>query len=252
MGYVHSWDTQKRIPLDAFAAIAKDFAKLLPEFTKAGIQLAGPSGKGQVLIDSEKISFNGKEHCGHTKEDLGITFPAADSGGIHKENTGADKKSETLEIPSDKEVFKMPISFLKTRACGGDCSHETMKLQRVSPEERRLKIPEGASENMVGMKEYLEQRERLPYSYFCKTAYKPYDIAVTALLLIAKHHLQDRIFISSDGQDQHWFDAKLICQKVLNYGLEYKFQESSGSLVSEKEIEKKIEQGVKSILDRGI
>jgi hypothetical protein len=82
MGYVHYWDTQKNIPLKDFAAIAKDFSKLLPEFKKAGIQLAGPSGKGQVVINSGKISFNGKEHCGHTKENLGITFPATDSGAF--------------------------------------------------------------------------------------------------------------------------------------------------------------------------
>lgn len=37
------------------------------------------------------------------------------------------------------------------------------------------------------------------YSGFCKTAYKPYDLAVCEVLLILKHHYKDAFELSSDG-----------------------------------------------------
>ena len=46
---------------------------------------------------------------------------------------------------------------------------------------------------------------------FTKTAHRPYDIAVTACLVIIKHHLGDEIQVKSDGDDSQWFDAKLMC-----------------------------------------
>jgi hypothetical protein len=60
------------------------------------------------------------------------------------------------------------------------------------------------------------------YFTFCKTARKPYDLAVTALLIIAKHHLRERIRVSSDGEDSDWSEAKALCQLLLRYGSEFK------------------------------
>ena len=57
----------------------------------------------------------------------------------------------------------------------------------------------------------------------CKTAFKPYDVAVTAALLIAKHHWSETFEITSCGSDAQWWDAKLICQRVLVYGASFKF-----------------------------
>jgi len=39
---------------------------------------------------------------------------------------------------------------------------------------------------------------------FCKTANKPYDVYVTASLLLAKLYLEDEISISSDGEVSCW------------------------------------------------
>ena len=39
---------------------------------------------------------------------------------------------------------------------------------------------------------------------FTKTAYKPYDVYVTASLLLAKLYLEDEISISSDGEIEEW------------------------------------------------
>ena len=56
------------------------------------------------------------------------------------------------------------------------------------------------------------------YLEYVKTAFRPYDVAVTAVLLIAKRHLRDRLVIHSDGGNRQWVDARRICQSVLGYG----------------------------------
>src|SRR6266567_1621932 len=55
------------------------------------------------------------------------------------------------------------------------------------------------------------------YIDFTKTGFRPYDIAVTAALLIAKRHLRDELLIHSNGGDRQWADGRRICQSVLGY-----------------------------------
>ena len=38
-------------------------------------------------------------------------------------------------------------------------------------------------------------------------------------IVIARRHLGDDIRIASDGGQAQWFDARLLCQSVLGYGL---------------------------------
>ncbi|MNW51043.1 hypothetical protein D3C74_285140 [compost metagenome] len=52
---------------------------------------------------------------------------------------------------------------------------------------------------------------------FCKTAERPYDLAVTSLLLIAKHHLQQDFTIGSDGGAEDWEAARKLCQMHLGF-----------------------------------
>jgi len=56
---------------------------------------------------------------------------------------------------------------------------------------------------------------------FCKTAMKPYDVAVTSLLIIVKHYLKDGITVTSDGDIQDWADGKSLCQNTLGYGKDF-------------------------------
>lgn len=56
------------------------------------------------------------------------------------------------------------------------------------------------------------------YFAFCKTAYKPYDLAVTAALIVFKQHFRDDLTVSSDGDITEWADAVALCEKVLGYG----------------------------------
>jgi hypothetical protein len=53
---------------------------------------------------------------------------------------------------------------------------------------------------------------------FCKTANRPYDIAVTALYTIIKHHVPECI-VESDGKEKDWMDAITICHDLLGYDL---------------------------------
>ena len=51
---------------------------------------------------------------------------------------------------------------------------------------------------------------------FCKTARKPYDLVVQAVLLVAKHHKPD-LYVSSDGDYDEWEEARKWAQKTLGY-----------------------------------
>jgi hypothetical protein len=61
------------------------------------------------------------------------------------------------------------------------------------------------------------------YLAFCKTARCPYDLAVVAFLIIAKHHLGDRIAISSCGEIQDWMNGIELCRTYLGYDERYVF-----------------------------
>ena len=48
---------------------------------------------------------------------------------------------------------------------------------------------------------------------FCKTARKPYDIMVQAVLVIAKYYFESNISIGSDGDMEDWREAmKFVCE----------------------------------------
>jgi len=52
----------------------------------------------------------------------------------------------------------------------------------------------------------------------CKTARKPYDDVVTAVLLAAKKHFRDDIEITSDGYGDDWSKGQELCQAACGYG----------------------------------
>jgi len=93
--------------------------------------------------------------------------------------------------------------------------HEWFCLQsNLSPEEIAYQ------ERIYGKDE--EELEH-PNFFFCKTARKPYDVCVTACLIIAKHYLGEEIKISSDGETNEWNEAKTYCQEILGYGESFQF-----------------------------
>lgn len=84
-------------------------------------------------------------------------------------------------------------ALLEVRTCGGDCSHESFCFDRVEDDEFA----------------------------FCKTAFKPYDIAVTAALIVIKHHAPS-VNVSSDGNDEDWVDGRMVCVLACGYGDDFR------------------------------
>ncbi len=193
MGYIHYWRRPRLINEKIYGRILDDFGKCFAELGKH-IDLADGNGEGAPWVDKNtgQVRFNGREKCGHEQHELGITWPSSNAGGVagYGENTAAGDwfAGATLE----------------KRQCSGDCSHESFHFDRDR-----------------GEGETWEKPEEGLYFDFCKTAFKPYDLAVITFLIIAKRHLGESLKVSSDGEDQHWFDGKMLCQMVLGYGLEY-------------------------------
>ena len=79
---------------------------------------------------------------------------------------------------------------LPYRTCNGNCSYESVWFKRVERD--------GTG--------------------FCKTAFRPDDLAVTAFLVIAKHHLGALLTVETDGEPAHWANAFALCQAGLGFG----------------------------------
>lgn len=182
MGYTHYWRRRPELDSKAFKAINQDFRRISRHLRLAGVVLAGPFGDGEPIFTDDVIAFNGPEKCGHDQRDLGITWPV---------------DTPNPDAYDDEAGQWFAGATLNRRTCGGDCSHETFRLDRIFP---------------IGER---ETPENGMYFNFCKTAYKPYDLAVCCLLIIAKQRLSDAITVSSDGDAEQWRDAAELCQHVL-------------------------------------
>lgn len=202
------------------------------------VPLAGGGGAGEPVINNDEISFNGVAHCGHTSRNLGITWPEETAKGIaffvERYNeiptqtlvTVLCGQEEELAL-NDSDVSETWFAGLKLRkrSCGGDCSHETFSLPLgIEKQHRQKPIGKISHYDVNGNPVYNDPEEVGRYFEFCKTAYKPYDLAVIICLIIAKRYLKDDIFISSDGTIDQWRDGMLICQKILGYGLDFKLR----------------------------
>ena len=97
----------------------------------------------------------------------------------------------------------------------GDLSHETFYLEREWKDDSYKSS-------------WLDEDRPKTHDYFtfCKTAQKPYDIAVCGALIIAKKHFGDNVIITSDGDDDNWEDARDEVQFVLGYGEDFHLPES--------------------------
>ena len=193
MGYTHYWRREKDIAPGTYLKIVMDFQKLLPVFEANGVKLKGGDGNGEPEFSEQGVFFNGDQHCGHEQHDLGIIWPAKQASGVSVQPVVAGSWFAGAEI--------------EKRSCDGDCSHETFDFPL------RMEPPEW------------QEPENGKWFEFCKTAFKPYDWAVTAFLVIAKHYLGDKIVISSDGAIELWYDAMQLCQIEFGYGLGFKLSD---------------------------
>ena len=199
MGYSHRIHVAPRFDADAFRRVASDFHGMLEPLEHLGVRIAGWDGRGRAVITHKRIRFNGPADCGHTKRELGVSYPADGARGVA--NNGA--RSIDDDMIAGWSAFG---ANLKARACGGDCSHETFDLMREY-------VPYVSHERVL----IANTREGM-YSESTKTAFRPYDLAVQVCLVIAKRHLGDGILITSSGADERWDEARQLCRHFLGYG----------------------------------
>ena len=207
MGYTHYWRRPKTIAPKTFQAIGEDLNKIILALDDAGVQLGDAHGKGVPVIDGSLIAFNGLENCGHPKNSqISIPWPASSATGIGHNQTA---------VSGDWFAG----ATLQHRACNGNCSYESLWFERtIKPES------------------WMEPKNGL-YFEFTKTAFRPYDLAVTAFLIIAKHHMGDKIKVNTDGEQPQWDDARRLCYTHLGYGVEYIITGRESELVHRKNTE---------------
>ncbi len=190
MGYTHHWYRPPVIDAEVFEKIRADFEKLILPLADTGVPLAGWDGTNAPQIDDEAIRFNGLENCGHPpNEDIFVPYPSEHARGIGPSFTAIGECDAYLRIDH--------------RCCSGRCSHEPFGFPRIA-DARKTESDEEETRGFV--------------FDWTKTAFKPYDFAVTAALIIAKRYLRERLVIHSNGLTPQWQDAKELCQQHLGYG----------------------------------
>jgi len=210
MGYTHYWYREREIEAPAFHNIVEDFKKLLPLFKVLDIPLANGFGEDKPVIDDRKVWFNGLRNCGHPKnKHIGLAWPSdSPKFGTASNSEGTICGSWCAGV------------VINQRTCDGDCSYETFHFPRIIPDEYAHKIGKIRYHKIDGTVIYNPPERVGRYFDFCKTNFKPYDLAVQVFLVIAKHHLGSRIIVASDGTIQQWLDAVQICQNAFSYGMD--------------------------------
>lgn len=191
VGYTHYWLRPHKINRSIFYHIMLDFKSLIVSLHTAGVRLAGPDGTMGAILRLEEIRFNGVRDCGHPALDVGIGWPSSTASGVSKK--GMDV------VVGDW----MGGAVLQSRVCNGDCSHDSFSFLR---------------QELVG--DYRNAINGQCFR-FCKTAYKPYDLAVCCALIIAEHHLGKALLVASDGTMHHYRDAIALVEKHLGYGSDF-------------------------------
>ena len=194
MGYSHYIYRPRTLDKRRFQAVVRDVQivsqALVDDY---GLKLAGPMGTGEPVFTFSQIAFNGSENCGHApNSEIVIPWPASGACGLVQDDE--DSVAGSWFVGAQ----------LSTRCCNGDCSYESFILDRVLKPEK-----------------WQEPDEESRYFDSCKTAFRPYDWLVTATLLIIKHHFAQDVKVRTDGEDEHWHDAKMLCFGRLGYGAEY-------------------------------
>lgn len=198
MGYTHYWYRPKQIDTKTMQAIADDFSKIVLTLDSMGVRLADGLGENSPEINAGRIWFNGLANCGHPQNSaVSIPWPSSTARGV-------------IDGRGQVAGGWFAGAVLDSRCCDGDCSYETVHFPSAMPEDS-----------------FFQANDKRPDLFFecCKTAYRPYDLAVTAFLTIAKHHLGTDIIVSSDGELCHWIEGIELCRIYLGYEEIYEFSD---------------------------
>jgi hypothetical protein len=212
MGYTHYYERPESLDAGRFQDATLDIKAVATSLSTRGLQLAGASGRHAPTFGPESIVFNGTADCGHpVNARIIIPWPSRDAGGMA---TASDHENPICGtwggVLGEAITGGAGLAIIQTRLCNGNCSYEPFRVDRVLAPD-------------IGERPDAEGR----YIRFCKTAFRPYDLLVTAALLIFKNHFPVEFQVFTDGEDAHWFDAKLICAVTLGYGMHYAIDPTS-------------------------
>ena len=94
----------------------------------------------------------------------------------------------------------------------GKGSHETLSIDR----DDSAKIADGG--RMADYYKDMWKRDKRMFN-FTKTAHKPYDLLVTATLILYKHHFGDAVEISGDGGPEGYEEGLKLVNETLKMSI---------------------------------
>lgn len=207
MGYSHYINRKRELNKEQFSALAKDLHRIYGYVeNELGIKLANGISDldSQPEADENSIWFNGSDQqpvgVWTTGEEVSIPWP---------DNNASI--NDTITDPIQTKV-------------SGHWEAGTLLSQRTSPVSNNSGLGSGSYESFSIPRVYEPQKwEEQPknglYLESCKTGYRPYDIAVTAVMLALKHYFPNDVFLTTDGEPKDWFDGRMICFNLLGYGI---------------------------------
>lgn len=206
MGYTHYWHRPKVLGTPTqFEAFAKDCNAIFNYCqTQMGIKLANGMGEDEPTANKATVWFNGSDEqpsgTWTTSEQISIPWPASCASVIDAKDDPVATKTKGNWFAGNLVSQRVaPINNLTGKGSG---SYETVSI------DRKMKLEKWEEPDGNG-------------NYFncCKTAYRPYDLAVTAVLLALKHH-SPTVTLSTDGEAKDWLDGRFLCQNLFCYGME--------------------------------
>ena len=159
--------------------------------------------KGAPTISDDLIAFNGADDCGHHKNSsIVIPWPEDDARGV-------EFNSKEYGI---KSGHWFAGAMLAKRTCDGSCSYETFRLERV------MNVGDWWKPDCHGR-----------HFNCCKTAFRPYDLAVTTCLVLLCLHFPNwaEVLVSTDGTSENWQDASWIIKQALGRDVLVRIDENS-------------------------
>lgn len=219
MGYTHYWRRPEKIPANKMEAIATDCKKVADYLQQEmGILLADGLGTPGTSpeFSMKNIRFNGSDAqpkgVWTTDEPISIPWPAPMASLM-------EISADPIAPKTDGQWFAGDLVSQRVAPLGnnglGSGSYETFSFERI------MEVAEYEREG--DKKKKKDDPEKGLFFDCCKTAYRPYDLMITAALIIIKHHIP-KVIVSTDGEEKDWLDARILCHNLLGYGFEEKVE----------------------------
>ncbi len=248
MGYTKYWSRPKELPVKKFKAFANDCKKLF-EYVEDQLDLELANNMGDIgsepMAGSSLVAFNGSETqpvgAWTTKEQISIPWPSA-TAGLSEPKTGADDSKtngfwfagnilEQRVAPTQIVDLSEYLEKLYDRAKDETLTQREKEFLKKYFDAKSIEFGSGSYDAVyiprLREKQSWEEERNGLLGDFCKTAYRPYDIVVTAVLISLLHHFPV-CTIGSDGFQKDWQDGAILCNNILGYGLDFSLGKESG------------------------